>query len=143
MTHTISSQHAGTTRELRYHIVQMNLAADNIVPSLAFNYATWGYLHDAIDAMSTPCTSQDVPLREPAYYTHLAGLLADHHNAMQKSIRTCLSISPRATYVRDQLIKGSYAAAQIGAILSRLQLNQYHNIINERHPQLDLQPAFS
>ena len=143
MTPTIPSQHAATTRELRYHIVQMNLAADNIVPSLAFNYATWGHLHDAIDAMSTPCTSQDVPLREPAYYANLAVLLADHHNETQRSIRSCFGISPRAIYVRDQLIKGSYAAAQIGAILSRLQLNQYHHIINERHTQLDLQPAFS
>ncbi len=143
MTPTTPARPPEATPELRYHIVLMNLAADNIVPSIVHDYPAWGFLHDPVNAMTTPCTSQDVPLREPAYYTNLAVQLIEHHNEVQRRIRTSIGISPRATYVRDQLIKGSYAAAQIGHILSKLQLNEYHNIINHRHKQPELQSTLS
>ena len=141
MTTNAPSQPAAEARRLRYWIVQMNLAADNIVPSLVFDYEAWGFLHDTVDAMTTPCTSQDIPLQDTAYYSNLAVALTSHHDAVQQHIITAIGINPRAIYVRDQLIKASYAAARIGNLLSKLQLIQYHHIITQPHTKQDLQHA--
>ena len=123
-----------SARQLRYRIMRLNFAADAIIPSLAADYETWGFLHQSVDDMTIPTSDSHPFLNEPAYYANLAATLRRHHDQIQKALIDHLLPAARGTHVRDRLSHAAQDAEHIARILSQAQLNQYHRNLSHRPP---------
>lgn len=117
-------------RRIRFCLIKMNHAAEHIIPSIAIDYPTWGYLYETVDAITTPTSSHDTVIHEPAHYSNLAANLIRHHDAIQHDIRATGHADARTLAVRGHLMQAHQAATEIAELLSNQQLANYHRFIS-------------